>query len=148
MSCAISLTTAPSRRSCGYGRASLTQICDIPVTEQIMSNTAVASCTRPLRTRLFEISYCQSSSKHFFYHLSCHHEPMYVMCSYSQVSTHELSVGESFGNNPYYGNAGGGGGYLTGGSPFGSASGSPGGASRVSRFSNCPHSSIDHKLLS
>ncbi|ETW85830.1 hypothetical protein HETIRDRAFT_471029 [Heterobasidion irregulare TC 32-1] len=38
--------------------------------------------------------------------------------------------GESFGNNLYYGNAGGGGGYLTGGSPFGSASGSPGGASR------------------
>ncbi|THH20680.1 hypothetical protein EW146_g718 [Bondarzewia mesenterica] len=33
-------------------------------------------------------------------------------------------------SNPYYGNTGGGGGYLTGGSPFGSSSGSPGGASR------------------
>ncbi|KAI0065399.1 replication protein A, subunit RPA32 [Artomyces pyxidatus] len=42
-----------------------------------------------------------------------------------------MSQPNDFGANPYYGNGNtGGGGYLTGGSPFGSASGSPGGVGR------------------
>ncbi|OBZ75358.1 Replication factor A protein 2 [Grifola frondosa] len=42
-----------------------------------------------------------------------------------------MSQSNDYGSNPYYGNgAGGGGGYLTGGSPFGSAGGSPGSSAR------------------